>query len=360
MLALRDLAEERVDVELIAPEPYFWYAPLAVAEPFGSQPARHFDLALLAQASGALFSLGAVVGVDADRRAVRTVVGRTDGGEIPYDALVLATGARRRPAVPGALTFRGPADSDAVRFVLDEIAGGRARRLVFAIPAGVTWSLPAYELALQAARRLDGAAEITLVTPERAPLEVFGPLASAAVERLLHESGINLRTGAEPQDALAGTVRMATGERIAAERVVALPRLQGDTFPGVPADDGGFMPVDDDGRVDGVDHVWAAGDGTDFPIKQGGIAAQQADAVAEDIAALAHAQIVPQPFRPILRALLLTGGVPLYLRTDLSAPEEATVSDEPLWWPPAKIVGRYLAPFLAGLETELEAPTSVP
>src|SRR6476646_2651742 len=91
MLALRDLAEERVDVELIAPEPYFWYAPLAVAEPFGSQPARHFDLALLAQACGALFSLGAVVGVDADRRAARTVVGRTDGGEIPHDALVLAT-----------------------------------------------------------------------------------------------------------------------------------------------------------------------------------------------------------------------------------------------------------------------------
>ena len=119
------------------------------------------------------------------------------------------------------------------------------------------------------------------------------------------------------------------------------------------------MPVDDDGRVDGVEAIWAAGDGTDFPIKQGGIAAQQADAVAEDIAALAQAQIVPQPFRPILRALLLTGGAPLYLRTDLSAPEEATVSNEPLWWPPAKIVGRYLAPFLAELETELEAPTSI-
>jgi sulfide:quinone oxidoreductase len=51
-----------------------------------------------------------------------------------------------------------------------------------------------------------------------------------------------------------------------------------------------------------------------FPIKQGGIATQQADAVAQAIAAKAGADLTPQPFRPVLRGLLLTGAVPQYLR----------------------------------------------
>jgi sulfide:quinone oxidoreductase len=95
--------------------------------------------------------------------------------------------------------------------------------------------------------------------------------------------------------------------------------------------------------VSGLDDVWAAGDLTTFSVKQGGIAAQQADAAAEAIAAAAGAEIDPAPFRPVLRGLLLTGLVPRYLATDHPA------DTEPLWWPPTKIVGRYLSPFLAGL-----------
>jgi sulfide:quinone oxidoreductase len=107
--------------------------------------------------------------------------------------------------------------------------------------------------------------------------------------------------------------------------------------------------------------VYAAGDITSFPVKQGGIAAQQADAVAESIAALAGAPVTPQPFRPVLRGLLLTGATPTYLRAEPAggSGETSTISPEPLWWPPAKIVGRYLAPFLAehvGL-TAASAPT---
>jgi hypothetical protein len=49
----------------------------------------------------------------------------------------------------------------------------------------------------------------------------------------------------------------------------------------------------------------------------------------------------------VLRALLLTGGDPLYLRAELPGP--ATVSTEPLWSPPEKVAGRHLAPFLSSL-----------
>ena len=48
----------------------------------------------------------------------------------------------------------------------------------------------------------------------------------------------------------------------------------------------------------------------------------------------------------MLRGLLLTGMSPRFLRAE-GSPAVSEIDTEPLWWPPAKIVGRYLAPFLA-------------
>ena len=87
------------------------------------------------------------------------------------------------------------------------------------------------------------------------------------------------------------------------------------------------------------------GDLTQFPLKQGGIA-QQADAAAASIAARVGAAVEPMPFKPVLRGLLLTDMVPRYLRSEVGT-FDSIVDTEALWWPPAKIVGRYLAPFLA-------------
>ena len=58
--------------------------------------------------------------------------------------------------------------------------------------------------------------------------------------------------------------------------------------------------------------MYAAGDAVDFPVKQGGLAAQQADTVAEHVAASYGASVEPSPFRPALRGMLFTGGEPLY------------------------------------------------
>ena len=57
----------------------------------------------------------------------------------------------------------------------------------------------------------------------------------------------------------------------------------------IPANADGFVAVDPHGRVAGVEDVWAAGDGTSFPVKHGGLAAEQADAAAADIAVAADA-----------------------------------------------------------------------
>jgi sulfide:quinone oxidoreductase len=361
-LALRALAEDRVEVELLAPQPHFWYRPLAVAEPFDLGEVRKFELSELAAAAGATFSPGALTAVDAGSRQAQT----SAGSSIPYDVLLVACGALPTPAVPGALTFRGPADTEKIRQLLEEIVRGHVARVAFVVPWGAVWSLPIYELALMTAAYLaerDLNVELALVTPEEEPLQLFGRAGSEAVRELLEERGIAVRTGACPVELVDGELRLVPEGTIAADRVVALPRLRGPRIDGLPQTVEGFIPVDAHGQVHGLADVFAAGDITSFPVKQGGIATQQADAAAELIAARAGADIVPQPFRPVLRGLLLTGRQPRYLRHEVTggAGDASSASPDPLWWPPAKIVGRYLAPFLgafAGVESPQEAPAA--
>jgi sulfide:quinone oxidoreductase len=350
-LALRAAAGERVEIELVAPETTFLYRPLAVAEPFGLGEVVRFELPQLAAEAGARFTPGEVVAVDAVAHVART----GEGAELEYGVLLIAIGASPRTAVAGALTFRGPADTDLVRTLLRELDGGDVRSVAVAIPLGAVWALPAYELALlvaayATARRIENV-RILLVTPEEEPLQLFGSAASAAARELLHERGITLHAHAYATEVRDGRLQLVPDAAIAVDRVVALPRLFGRPIDGIPHTRDGFIVVDQQGRVAGFSDVFAVGDVTNFPVKQGGIAAQQADAAAEAIATDLGAIHEARPFRPVLRGLLLTGGAPRYLSHEVSGGEGGTskVSLEPLWWPPAKIVGRHLAPFLAGL-----------
>jgi sulfide:quinone oxidoreductase len=348
-LALRSIAQERVHVELLCPEPRFWYKPLAVAAPFDQGSMVHLDLDGLARELGADFTLGSLVAIDAWRHIAHT----SRNTQIEYDVLLVAAGALPVPAIPGALTFRGPADIEAIESVLHDLGSGKATSLALVIPWGATYPLPAYELALLAASQLarlgvDGV-EIRVVTPEAEPLQVFGPAASEAIRELLADRGVELETSAYATEVADGVLRLLPEGAVEADRIVALARLVGAPIGGIPQTVHGFVPVDDRCRVHGIADVYAAGDITSFPVKQGGIATQQADVAAEAIAAAAGADVDPAPFRPVLHGVLLTGDGSRYLRRELAADPavEPTASPEPLWWPPAKIVGRHLAPFLA-------------
>jgi sulfide:quinone oxidoreductase len=349
MLALQALAGDLVDVELLSPEHHFWYRPLSVAEPFQSPPAIRFELAGLTEAAGACYTPGELGAVDTDLRIART----SHGAEIAYDMLVIACGASPRAVLPEALTFRGPGDVDRFRGLLNELEAGSVRRVAFALPSGAVWTLPLYELALLTAAHLEeqgiGEVELMLVTPEAAPLAVFGRAASEAVAALLAARKIATHLGRYATAFEEGELHLVPEASVAADRVVALPRLVARPIAGIPHDGEGFVATDEHGRVRDFDDVYAAGDITRFPVKQGGIAAQQADAAAEDIAARAGAELERHAFDPILRGLVLTGSVAAYLRTELRSGrgDTSTADSEALWWPPAKIAGRYLAPFLA-------------
>jgi sulfide:quinone oxidoreductase len=348
MVALRKLAGELVEVELVSPDGDFFYRPLSVAEPFGLGEVLRFDLASLARGCGARHSLGALVAVSPDDHRIWT----SRNTSFAYDKLLIAIGARPREAIPGALTFRGETDVRIVTGLLDDLDRGVAGRVVFALPGGVTWPLPLYELALLTAEHLaqkgNSAASLTVVTPEDAPLSLLGAEASDAVSALLAERGIELVTDTYPNAFVGGALEVVPARPIAADVVVSLPRLRGVPLAGVPQDEEYFVPVDPRCRVVGLDGVYAAGDITTFPVKQGGLAAQQADAAAEAIAEAAGADVDPQPFEPVLRGLIL-GNSPLFVRAELGGGhgDVSSAGGDALWWPPAKIASRYLSPYLA-------------
>jgi sulfide:quinone oxidoreductase len=352
LLALRALAGDRVELTLVAPTPDFVYRPLAVAEPFALDHRERTPLAEAAHAAGATFVHAPLTRVDVTNHSVTL----GDGETLPYDALVLATGAAAEAAFGDSRVFNwdDTCDAEAIGGLLRDLEEGYSQRLAIVIPPGPGWPLPAYELALlisSDARSMGMNPEITLVTPEDAPLAVFGLRAVEVVAEELKRAGVHVELGAyaevDPGPPQAIIMR-PSGRRLEVGRVLALPRLRGRAPDGVAADADGFITVDPHGRVAGIDGVWAAGDGIDFPVKFGGLAAQQADAVAADIAAEAGATVERTPFRPVLRGRLFTDRGPRYLRYDAAGGSgEGEASMHTLWWPPSKINGRYLAPWLA-------------
>jgi sulfide:quinone oxidoreductase len=351
-LALNRLAGDRVATTLLAPELNLTYRPLSVLSPFAAGSAPTYPLKRIATDAGFRHLRGRLARVDAPAHEVVT----TEGERIAYDMLLIASGARPVEPFKTATMFTGSlTDQERLHGIVQDVEEGYLKRLAFVVPPGSTWSLPLYELALMLAERayeMCAALELHVVTPESAPLALFGAKASAEVAKLLQEAGVTVHTGTDAELVTRGRLRLsATGEQIDVDRLVTLPRLEGPALAGLPANAEGFLSTDDHARVLGVADVYAAGDVTAFAIKQGGIACQQADAAAADIARRAGAPVEAEPFKPVLRGVLLTERWARFLRHDPGA-ERDDVAGRALWWPPTKIAGRELAGYLEGLDEE--------
>ena len=361
VLALRAFAPDLLDVLVIDPGRHFRIPSTAMGRAFGIGPQGDVPLAELVERAGAEFRRARLVAVDADRRTAMLA-----GGElVVFDHLLVAVGARREPYLSEALAFRGHEDADAVLPLVDDLVGrasrGARRTLAVVVPPGVEWSLAAYELALLARRHLWSAGigrivRVVVVTAEPAPLAVFGQEATAGVRSILRRSDIELVCGAEVTDWRWGRLDLAVGEPLAADRVICLPVLRGPAIEGLPADARGFHRTSADGAVPGRPGVWVIGDGGSFPLKQGGIACQQADAAAASIARAAGALIEPIPFRPVVFGWIWDGAVGRMMRARLGEAlfgvDEGRGLGPPS--PEDKVSGRFLTPFLHALGEERE------
>jgi sulfide:quinone oxidoreductase len=359
-LALRALAADRVRLTFISPDPILRYRPAATVEAFDGAAQRGYDLPWIARDLGARYQQTRLEAVAAQDRYVRLA----SGGRLPYDALILAIGARATASVPGALTFRDQRDVPLFRGVLRELEAGQVARPAFVVPSGSSWPLPLYELALLCAAHAeehDLEAEVSLVTPERAPLHVFGADASRLVADLLDERGVRFVGGSVATGVRRdGSLTLQFNGSLRTDRAVTAPELRARRIPGLPASWSGFVRTDALGRVDGVADVYAAGDMTTFPIKQGGLATQQADRIAHTVAAALGAGVDEPPATQVLTARLLGGTRPLLLRTELDRqgrPATTTLEREETGGLGApKVFGHYLTPYLEALPPSASAP----
>lgn len=339
---------KRVAIKLLAPEPEFVYRPSAVREPFSYEMTRRYPLAAFAESVGAELIHDSLAWVDPNSRVIHT----GSGSELSYEALLLGLGARPHARYEHAVTLDDRIIDELLHGLIQDLEDGYVKRLAFVIPARIAWPLPIYELALMTAARsysMNVEPAITIVTPEVGPLAIFGQGASRAVSKLLADSQIDVVTSAYCEIPQSGHVEISPGKRVLeVDRVIALPELYGPAVRGLPVGENGFIPVDPQCRVRGVQRIFAAGDAADFAVKHGGLAAQQADTAAREIAALAGVAVEREPFHPLIRGILLTGGKPRYLSAHLTGGHSfsSEVTDQPTWSPATKISARYLAPYL--------------
>ena len=347
-LALADLALDRTDVTVIAPNAEFVYRPMTVREPFAYGAARRYPLASIVHDAGAKL-LGDELGwVDPDKQTIHT----KDGEPIEYDALMLALGAKPVAHYAHALTIDDRRMDDILHGLIQDVEGGYLKSLAFVSPGRMAWPLPLYELALMTAARaydMQNELSVTIVTPEDAPLAIFGSTASAAVSELLQKAGIEMIGSAYTEIPSGGHLVINPGDRrLEVDRVIALPELYGPSIRGIPLGEHGFIHVNRFGQLFDVGPIYAAGDAIEFPIKHGGLGSQQADTAAQSIAALAGAPVTPEPFDPVVHGMLLTGTKPIYLTAQITGGHgfSSEMSDTPSWSPPSKIAAKYLAPYL--------------
>jgi sulfide:quinone oxidoreductase len=349
VLALRDLAGDRVEITLISPTGEFVYRPMLVAEPFGTARALRLDLEPLLAETETRHVADSVVGVDLATRSVTTGSGEL----VDYDALLIALGTRPAEAIPGALTFDGSSSNRGLEHMLRMLGSRHLRRVAFVVPPQPSWTIAAYELALMTAAERDQRRipelELSLVTHERAPLGLFGSEASRLVDHTMRRAGVDLRTSARAERFANGRLELAgTEEAPGFDQVVALPALTVPEITGLPQRAHGFVGIDAAMHVEGLPDVWAAGDATSFSVKHGGISSQQADVAAGAIAARAGAKVAIEPFRPVLRGAVITGDTPDFLEAELYDPGAGVASaGRPLWTPSIKLAARYLGPYIA-------------
>ncbi|HYB27363.1 MAG TPA: hypothetical protein VEF89_12160 [Solirubrobacteraceae bacterium] len=346
-LRLRRLAGERVQLTLVCSDASLKYRPLAVQEPFGLSGVRRYPLERIASDVGAHWVRDRLASVEPADRRLRT----ESGAELGYDALLLAIGASEASSCPDAQVFTDHASSEAFDQIVRGVEAGSVEAVAFVVPHEWVWPLPLYELALMTAHRarsMNRSPELTFVTWEGRPLKAFGRAAGDAVVDLLREAGVRLHTGVAACVPATGIVAFA-GVEVHADWIVTLPRLTGPAIKGISAGSRWFVPINERCVVPSTDgRVFAAGDVTDFPVKHGGIAAEQADTAAAGIAHLAGVADRPPPFRPVIRGVLLAGSRRVYVSARVidGLGWESQIHEQPPWPAQEKIVAEELGNYL--------------
>jgi sulfide:quinone oxidoreductase len=353
LLRLRRLTGDALELTLLAPADELRYRPMAVQEPFSRPGARRYPLWKIASRIGAEWVQSGLEWVDPDGQLAHT----TDGHAIPYDALLLTVGARTETPYDHVTVFDDAHPDETYRGVVQDVEEGYTRSVALLLPDGPAWPLPVYELALMTAERahsmgIDGFT-VDVVTGEPEPLAAFGHATSEALQVFLAERGVKVHARSQAEvPASRKLIIRPEGLELERGRIIAMPRIVGPRLRGLPANEDGFIPIDERCCVRGLEpRVFAAGDAADLQVKHGGLGAQMADTAAAAIASLAGANVEVEPLQPEIHGVLYTGAEPLYLTARIEDGRiESQLSREAEWPKDEKVVAEELGPFLRSLD----------
>lgn len=367
---LRHKLGDKVDLTLVSEHDYFLFKPNTIYIPFGHDPEKFkVDLMRPTHRKHIEFVVATAEGINTDAKVVSTST-----GDIPYDYLVVATGAAMRPEeIPGlrehALTLWTPDEMLDLRHglqrLVEEALNGERQKLLYLVPPNNKCSGPLYELVMMTDTWLEkqGVREqidVTWSTFESGYIQAFGPRLNTVVTEefeVRHVQGHKgfVVTGIEP-----GQVFYQNGETLPYDLLVSFPPyIAKEQFAGLPQDTRGFIHVEPDSRrVKGSDSVFAVGDAADFPIKQAFLALLQGDAAAEHLAAEISGQAADPKakFEPMSMCVMeelnraTFAQVPLKYTDDPEKPVTVDVEDtdhykvgvSPLWRGGKTVLGLYL------------------
>jgi len=384
---LRMKLHDAVDLSIVSDRDTFLFKPNTIYIPFGAgeeslliplqRPLHRRDIA---------FHHGRVAEVDLDRKRVAV----DDGTVVPYDFLVIGTGATMRPEeVPGlaehASTIWTPAEMRSLGSRLQALYAralrGEHSEVLFLVPPNNKCSGPLYEIVfmLETWLRRKGVRDrvcIRYSTYERSFIHAFGPRLHTVVSEEFADRGIDGHTQEFVEKINDGAVVYQDGSTRHFDDLISFPPyVAARTYDDLPADDRGFLACDLLTRqIVGHPDVYAPGDAGDFPVKQAFLAFLQADAVAEHLTSRINGRAFTNPFDPVSMCVMemldkaTFAQVPLRLTGDAADPVEVRpdangeykVGVSPMWRLGKKILGVYLPmrfragePFHAGTAWQL-------
>jgi 3-phenylpropionate/trans-cinnamate dioxygenase ferredoxin reductase subunit len=216
---------------------------------------------------------------------------RTTEGPVPFDVLVIATGASAvNPWGDCVLTLR--TIEDALR-IKEELKPGRAVTIV-----GASWL--GCEVASAA---VENGCTTTVVEQAERPLCALPPRVGSRVESWLAEAGVDLRCGTRVESVEPGMIRLSAGEAVAADVVVAAVGAAANTswLSESPLGQTQAVAVDDQ-LCTALPNVFAVGDVCSWP-RHGSAASSAghwatAQAGAQVLAAHLTGSAAPAPYVP--------------------------------------------------------------
>lgn len=371
IFTLRSHLGDRVELILIADDRDFLFKPNTIYIPFGGEEEKlRIPLSKPTERRGIELLRGSLAHVDKVGKHVEL----TDGTRVPYDYLVLATGAAMRPQeIPGlaeyAQTIWTPDQMRSLGASLEKlraaVESGKPQHVLFLVPPGNKCAGPLYEIVFMLEtwlrrHHLRDSVCVTFTTYEETYIQAFGPRLDQVVIEQFRERGINGYTQHAVTAVEPDRVHYANGTVHTYDLLISFPPYSAAVdYPNLPVDDRGFLLTEPETRrVKGTEDVYAPGDAGNFPVKQAFLAFLQADAVADDIASRIEPGTVPHPrrFEPVSMCVMemfdkatfaqvpltVTGDPahPVHVRADAS--DQYLVGVSPVWRLGKKALGIYL------------------